>query len=135
HLGRVAAQSVLAVPLVAAQPALGIDQLAAGQELLADRRQPVEGDQRVILDVLLPVSVIVLRVAVGGQSKLRDRQSLRTDNDLRVASQAPDEDHAVALSRSRFRTGWRPLRCAASSPWSGRWGFLPQEAIDDPLRS
>src|SRR6266581_1701018 len=94
-LGGVAAQSVLAVPFVTAQPAFGIDQLATGQELLADRRQPVECDQRVILNVLLPVSVIVLRIAVGRQPELGDRQSLGTDDDFWVASQAADEDDAV----------------------------------------
>ena len=96
-LGGVAAQSVLAVPFVTAQPAFGIDQLATGQELLADRRQPVECDQRVILNVLLPVSVIVLRVAVGREPELGDCQSFGTDDDFWVASQAADEGWAAKL--------------------------------------
>src|SRR3989442_4458021 len=48
-LGRVAAQAILPVPLVAAQPSLGVDQFAPGQKLLADGSQPIEGDQRVVL--------------------------------------------------------------------------------------
>src|ERR1700737_3041980 len=76
-LGRVPAQPVLTIPLVTAQPALGIDQLATGQELLADRGQPVEADQRGIVDLLLSVSVVVLRVAVGGQWGLGEREPSR----------------------------------------------------------
>src|SRR5438445_10412597 len=94
-LGRVAAQPVLSVPLVAAEPALGIDQFAPGQKLLADGSQPVEGDERVILDILLAVPVVVLRIAVGSQPELGDGEPLGADDGLRVASQAADQNHAV----------------------------------------
>src|SRR5260370_19582380 len=91
-LRRVAAQAVLAIPFVTAQPALGIDQLAAGQEFLADRCQAIERNQRVILDVFLAVSVIVLLVAIGREPKLGDRQPFRTDHDLGIAGKKADED-------------------------------------------
>src|SRR5919205_3498352 len=62
-LGGVAPEPVLSIPLMTAKPALGIDQLASCEELLADPRQPIEGYERVILHVLLPVTIVVFRVA------------------------------------------------------------------------
>src|SRR5207302_6672227 len=99
-----------------------------GQEFLADRRQPVEGDQRVLLDVLLPVSVIVLRVAVGGQPELGDRQPLGTDDDLRVTRQAADEDDAVdhvVLPSKKCRMLVSGLLLSTTSS-----GFEKRERID-----
>src|SRR4029077_20398695 len=49
----------------------------------------------VILHVLLPVAIVVLRVAVGGQPQHGDGQAFRTRHDLWITREAADQNDSI----------------------------------------
>src|SRR5713226_4407229 len=63
--GGVAAKAILPIPLTASQSSLDVDQLAAAQVLSADDGRAATRNQRVVLDVLHLVTVLIFGVAVG----------------------------------------------------------------------